>query len=195
MFRCPTRRTAAALSFPRACGDVPAQYRPTTESGVFSPCMRGCSVGNHPHSDSRLVFPVHAGMFRTEEARQREVGSFPRACGDVPEPLLTFPAVTWFSPCMRGCSAGGLHAGAYRCVFPVHAGMFRPVVKGLASPGRFPRACGDVPEGQVNSADLPGFSPCRRGCSEDWMEFLTSNLVFPVQAGMFRCGNTTDNAV
>ena len=64
--------------------------------------------------------------------------------------------------------------------------MFRRVALVLRDCPSFPRAGGDVPQAASQRGRSLSFSPCRRGCSELRFNVSQRQLVFPVQAGMFR---------
>ena len=125
MFRLPSALMPLSVSFPRTRGDVPfwlEHIRPFLE---FSPYTRGCSGGVIYMFASWLVFPVHAGMFRSVARPARLSPSFPRTRGDVPIPLGRLEPAWWFSPYTRGCSVLEWIKRLAEQVFPVHAGMFR----------------------------------------------------------------------
>ena len=72
-----------------------------------------------------IVFPAHAGMFRSPLLIDGIENSFPRARGDVPHKNGKNDSKIWFSPRTRGCSAIFCLIEAIPSVFPAHAGMFR----------------------------------------------------------------------
>ena len=131
--------------FPRARGDVPSRYRPSTIM--------------------RVVFPAHAGMFPRAPIMEILDRSFPRARGDVPNPAASNVSLKRFSPRTRGCSAGVCFAGQEAGVFPAHAGMFLGGQRGNGQLGGFPRARGDVPKFFARVVFVHVFSPRTRGCS------------------------------
>ncbi len=89
--------------FPRAGGDVPAAVQGIVGGMVFSPCRRGCPATAPARKMRNIVFPVQAGMSRTQTARTSRRRRFPRAGGDVPRPVITYSSLEEFSPCRRGC--------------------------------------------------------------------------------------------
>ena len=70
-------------------------------------------------------------------------------------------------------------------VFPAHAGMFLKSDAYQAVAIRFPRARGDVPEGESLWLSIIKFSPRTRGCSSGKTGMKTVPSVFPAHAGMF----------
>ena len=53
--------------FPRARGDVPQITDWRAEDEAFSPRTRGCSAIASEAKKHTMVFPAHAGMFRTRQ--------------------------------------------------------------------------------------------------------------------------------
>ena len=133
--------------------------------GQFSPRTRGCSFENLTGLHRVIVFPAHAGMFRSAPPKPSSSPGFPRARGDVPGPSGAIGWVSMFSPRTRGCSHLCKCGNTFAFVFPAHAGMF------LASP-----------TGQRNQAT---FSPRTRGCSGLTLSTINFKPVFPAHAGMF----------
>ena len=111
---------------------------------------------------------------------------FPRVGGDVPKIIPVLRRNAGFSPCGRGCSALEFEQLRVANVFPVWAGMFRPLAPPLQLSLRFPRVGGDVPQPRPKPAPSSPFSPCGRGCSAYHRPPVFTIVVFPVWAGMFR---------
>ena len=174
------------MCFPRAGGDVPARPPQTSLRTGFSPCRRGCSAMQRAAGTLAGVFPVQAGMFRPAPGPRPGRPGFPRAGGDVPRLDLLEQCFRKFSPCRRGCSARAAMVNSSLDVFPVQAGMFRRASLAACATSCFPRAGGDVPRLIAGLNSTIEFSPCRRGCSDRWELMQRVDVVFPVQAGMFR---------
>ena len=143
----PLFHTVKSLTnrFPRARGDVPTRITSGLVRRMFSPRTRGCSHHAKPCPLLRLVFPAHAGMFRSMKFSISSRYCFPRARGDVPPRGQNFGLLKPFSPRTRGCSAAKTRLGNGNSVFPAHAGMF--LLRTPIGPCSlcFPRARGDVP--------------------------------------------------
>ena len=152
----------------------------------FSPRTRGCSCVPCPPRCRGRVFPAHAGMFRGKVWRRQAPGRFPRARGDVPAVAPSGTRMLMFSPRTRGCSWFSKHWPQAQMVFPAHAGMFLKSDAYQAVAIRFPRARGDVPEGESLWLSIIKFSPRTRGCSDVNGKATSPYRVFPAHAGMFR---------
>ena len=142
-------------------------------------------------------------MFPDFEALVTKITSFPRVCGDVPDPhqliqtKKCFPRVCgdvprgmhsllpkcMFSPRMRGCSSVWQLNHRIVHVFPAYAGMFlKGGVKGnLAC--NFPRVCGDVPSLNIAKRIGGWFSPRMRGCSYHQKRHAIMHFSFPRVCG------------
>ena len=145
MFRVLLPWARKVSCFPRARGDVPKLFDILTKICAFSPRTRGCSGHGVCHAEDIVVFPAHAGMFRTSVKIMVMSWCFPRARGDVPQPCKKWCQSSTFSPRTRGCSvAEQLRSGQFG-VFPAHAGMFRMQDLRETDKMSFPRARGDVP--------------------------------------------------
>ena len=104
-------------------------------------------------------------MFRLGAAFPQFSPRFPRARGDVPQPLRVSKPFCRFSPRTRGCSVHQPIQVGYQPVFPAHAGMF--------------------PQGEAFIPLAPSFSPRTRGCSCGVNHSVMIATVFPAHAGMF----------
>ena len=121
----PVYSRAHAARFPRARGDVPTSSSLRVMIVMFSPRTRGCSIIGRNRCGLVVVFPAHAGMFRSYPTKPHGHHSFPRARGDVPPLAADHLNFHGFSPRTRGCSRAGQHSTVQKNVFPAHAGMFR----------------------------------------------------------------------
>ena len=125
-------------------------------------------------------------MFRTAQRTVRLPHRFPRVCGDVPNFRFRCRVRVWFSPRVRGCSHLPSGDMLELDVFPACAGMFLPPHRSTTISWRFPRVCGDVPNGCTPPLGKPAFSPRVRGCSCGSTVVRMTVGVFPACAGMFR---------
>ena len=125
----PQNQSSQGVSFPHACGDVPAQVLPQALWSTFSPRVWGCTAG--------LLSFYLASI------------SFPHACGDVPAQDKAMRQMDKFSPRVWGCTVRGKLTGDTYIVFPTRVGMYR-ITKPLRERSKsFPHACGDVPSPNV----------------------------------------------
>ena len=165
MFLMDTDNQTQLKSFPRARGDVPLRPGRRRVPAAFSPRTRGCSGCVGFRGQFLLVFPAHAGMFRTLLTAQHVPLCFPRARGDVPSPDPSRSRKRGFSPRTRGCSQQRMASHNCYLVFPAHAGMFPKPGPPPTPARRFPRARGDVPPIDKILQKIILFSPRTRGCS------------------------------
>ena len=172
--------------------------------------MRGWTGTGIVVENPRLVFPAHAGMDRRPSKAPASWSSFPRACGDGPQPGRSGSCEA-FSPRMRGWTEDDLVAYLRDRVFPAHAGMDHSSASAKAFIKRFPRACGDGPFGPRYRepfdrfpracGDGPNplpqdtqafrFSPRMRGWTGQHVKKVLAYVVFPAHAGMDRTPGTT----
>ena len=186
MFRPPGWSGYFGDGFPRIRGDVPRARMPRFGVGEFSPHTRGCSSCLILLIPKKLVFPAHAGMFRSWRCAQCLRRGFPRTRGDVPNRGFFRHKWARFSPHTRGCSVLFDQVHFLEVVFLAHAGMFLSRISVILRPSCFPRICGDVPHQPRSGGKRCRFSPHTRGCSASGCHVSPFDLVFPAYAGIFQ---------
>ena len=96
--RRPTRRC------PRARGGIPYPHHLVACQRAFSPHKRGYSLSAVAKHCRSLVVPVNAGVFRSQERRQKPCRSCPRERGSTPASLVRCWPSRTLSPQTRGYS-------------------------------------------------------------------------------------------
>ncbi len=129
---------------------------------------------------------MQAGVFRASRSTPPPRISGPRAGGGVPPHTHRHRTQRTWSPRRRGCSGRYRRAPNPEAVVPAQAGVFRTATAPRAPTSRGPRAGGGVPAWRVDLLNEVGWSPRRRGCSDEAAAHRQDPDVVPAQAGVFR---------
>ncbi len=130
------------------------------------------------------VFPTRVGMVRSFMDAVSILIGFPHACGDGPAGGETGRKQCEFSPRVWGWSEIKPQRPALRPVFPTRVGMVRASLVVMASPERFPHACGDGPHLAGATGGDMRFSPRVWGWSAKKITVRQQWAVFPTRVGM-----------
>ena len=125
MFRRCTCRSRRWPTSPHARGDVPVDFRHSTDSTHFSPRPWGCSGYRRRDPTNRRLLPTPVGMFREEPRTVSAAAPSPHARGDVPCMRRGKGFTQCFSPRPWGCSGSAEDAERQKHLLPTPVGMFR----------------------------------------------------------------------
>ena len=189
MFRTRSMPHNARSTFPHACGDVPDNRPRRRRASPFSPRLWGCSVTWDVCHHRHALFPTPVGMFREPPLKEKDLETFPHACGDVPVIEGATVKCTHFSPRLWGCSVHRQLRAHIARLFPTPVGMFRAAASQSRPTATFPHACGDVPVLIDSRGNIISFSPRLWGCSGPPEVRDGRGALFPTPVGMFRCGD------
>ena len=186
MDRRPRARWRRSTCFPRTCGDGPGIDLSSEASRMFPPHVRGWTGDPLGLTLARFVSPARAGMDPRCRSASRGSPSFPRTCGDGPDPPGEGAAIHTFPPHVRGWTALRLAAVVGERVSPARAGMDLCAGTWTLGLSRFPRTCGDGPSMGGKPGTCIWFPPHVRGWT--FLRVIRSSIigVSPARAGMDR---------
>ncbi len=107
--------------------------------------MRGSTLRKKCITLKRGGCPAHAGIYPVHNHITFAPVRLPRACGDLPEPVLTPEGWSLAAPRMRGSTRAWYHSLSQEDGCPAHAGIYLMWPPRSMSKVRLPRACGDLP--------------------------------------------------
>ena len=171
--------------FPRTRGVVSLVANRSKFWSAFSPHTRGCISSGRIVTAICPVFPAHAGLYRKGSYRGGLLSRFPRTRGVV-SPVGARPQTfRVFSPHTRGCIQRVVICHRIHGVFPAHAGLYRPGIRGPSQGQGFPRTRGVVSEHDKRQLAAVVFSPHTRGCIGRSQGYRHHARVFPAHAGLY----------
>ena len=171
---------------PRTRGDVPEVPFGYIPMMACSPHTRGCTGCRTGRLAVLVLFPAHAGMYRSWALATRRTTTVPRTRGDVPQCQRFDSGSAACSPHTRGCTDQGHDLQDGPALFPAHAGMYRSSTPRISPARTVPRTRGDVPEFQSGDFLHLGCSPHTRGCTVGPTQYHARQGLFPAHAGMYR---------
>ena len=132
------------------------------------------------------IIPAHAGNTYATIHAWLSYGDHPRACGEHLEPSPVQNRIAGSSPRMRG-TLTVKHGGYFsEGIIPAHAGNTDRKAAPRRSDWDHPRACGEHPNLDLESAWLAGSSPRMRGTQVADDEIVLRLGIIPAHAGNTR---------